>query len=471
MIQRVIHVMKIAVFGTGYVGCVTAACLARDGHHVVGVDIDTFKVARINGGESPVEEPGLGQLIAQCVAAGRLRATTDAAEAVADTELALITVGTPSGPDGSVSTAAVLRVVEAIGAALRKLRKPYGVVVRSTLLPGVLEEHVVPALMRAIEPAFPGEEYPETVWVANNPEFLRETTAIRDYDEPPFIVVGADEPWQAEVVFDLYRGIDAPRYATDTRTAALVKYACNAFHAVKVAFANEIGALARALGADGHTVMELLCEDRKLNISPAYLKPGFAFGGSCLPKDLRALVRCAELHAVRLPMLAAVLPSNEEHLHRAIRMVRAHDVRRIGLVGLSFKAGTDDLRESPQVALAETLIGKGYELRIWDPHVHVARLRGQNRAYIDRHLPHLAALLVERPEELLEHAELLILATGVADGLELNGFAGPVLDLRTDLCRASHGLDGMSRSSLRGSDMRLGGDASAVTAARRAARP
>ena len=427
--------MKIAVFGTGYVGCVTAACLARDGHQVIGVDIDTFKVAQINGGESPVEEPGLGKLIAQTVAAGRLKATTDAREAVAATELALVTVGTPSNGDGSVSTQAVLRVIESIGNALRELQKPYGVVIRSTLLPGVLEEEIIPRLMATIEPGFPGEEYPETVWVANNPEFLRETTAIRDYDEPPFILVGADEPWQAETVFRLYERVEAPRFATDTRTAALVKYACNAFHAVKVAFANEIGALARELGADGHVVMDLLCRDTKLNISPAYLRPGFAFGGSCLPKDLRALVRCAELHAVRLPMLSAVLPSNEEHLERAVRLIRDRGVRRIGMAGLSFKAGTDDLRESPQVALAEILVGKGYDLRIWDPHVQVTRLRGQNRAYIDRHLPHLAALLVETPEQLLEHAELLVLATGVADQLDLDRFHGPVLDLRVDLCR------------------------------------
>ncbi len=427
--------MKIAVFGTGYVGCVTAACLARDGHQVIGVDIDTFKVAQINSGESPVEEPGLGKLIEQAVAAGRLKATTNAREAVAATELALVTVGTPSNGDGSVSTQAVLRVTESIGEALRDLQKPYGVVIRSTLLPGVLEEQVIPRLMATIEPGFPGEEYPETVWVANNPEFLRETTAIRDYDEPPFILVGADEPWQAETVFRLYERVKAPRFATDTRTAALVKYACNAFHAVKVAFANEIGALARELGADGHVVMDLLCRDTKLNISPAYLRPGFAFGGSCLPKDLRALVRCAELHAVRLPMLSAVLPSNEEHLERAVRLIRERGVRRIGMAGLSFKAGTDDLRESPQVTLAEILVGKGYDLRIWDPHVQVTRLRGQNRAYIDRHLPHLAALLVETPEQLLEHAELLVLATGVADQLDLDGFHGPVLDLRVDLCR------------------------------------
>ncbi len=428
--------MKVAVFGTGYVGCVTAACLARDGHHVVGVDVDAEKVAQINAGQSPVVEPGLAELIAQATKNGRLRATINADEAVRCTEIALVAVGTPSNGDGSVSSDAVERVVRAIGRALRTLRKPYGVVIRSTILPGVLENTLRPALLQELEPAFPAEEYGESVWLANNPEFLRETTAIADYDDPPFVLVGADEEWQAQLVFSLYDSVRAPRHWTDTRTAALVKYACNAFHATKVCFANEIGALARELGADGQEVMRLVCEDRKLNISPAYLRPGFAFGGSCLPKDLRALVRAAELHALKLPLLSSLLLSNNEHFRRAVRMVRAAGVRRIGLVGLSFKARTDDLRESPQVALAEELLGKGHELRIYDPYVRVTQLRGQNLAYIDRHLPHLAALLVDDPASLLEHSELLVLATDVANELDLNGFSGPILDLRCDLVRA-----------------------------------
>lgn len=420
----------IAVFGIGYVGCVTAACLGRDGHHVVGVDVDSAKVAELNSGQSPISEPGLDALIREQVQAGRLSATANVADAVSRTEMALITVGTPSADDGSVGTKAVEQVTAAIGRAVREAGKTtYGVVVRSTLLPGILEEVLTPLL---------AETSGGVAWLANNPEFLREGTAIRDYDNPPYVLVGANDDAGKAGVLSLYDSLDAQieRIVTDTRTASLVKYACNAFHAVKVAFANEIGSLSRSLGAVGHEVMDIVCRDRRLNISPAYMKPGFAFGGSCLPKDVRALCRHAEQQALGLNLLASVLPANEAHLRRALRMVHDLGKRKLGMVGLSFKAGTDDLRESPQVILVESLLGRGYDIRIFDPGVAVGRLRGRNLAYVDRHLPHLAALLVEDAQTLYDHSELLILGTDVANELDLSvSFQGAVLDLRRDMAR------------------------------------
>jgi len=426
-------VKRVAVFGMGYVGCVTAACLTRDGNRVVGVDIDGDKVAAINAGQTPVAEPGLAELIAPAVADGTLRATTDVTEAVHQTEMGLITVGTPSARDGSVCIRALERIVTAIGKALRHGGQPYTVVVRSTLLPGILEQRLAPLLVEAS-----GRQLNNGLHLCNHPEFLRESTAIRDYDRPPYVVVGTMNGWDAAPVMELYRDVDAEQIITDSRTAAMLKYACNAFHAVKIALANEIGALAKSLGADGRKVMELVCRDTKLNVSPAYLRPAFAFGGSCLPKDLRALNRYADREALWLSLLGSVLPSNREHLQRAIDLVEEQGHKRIGLAGLSFKAHTDDLRESPFVTLVETLVGRGYHVKIYDPSISMSRLRGRNLTYIDQHLPHLAALLVDTPEELYEHAELLLLGTGVADGLEDldTRYAGKKIDLRVALVAA-----------------------------------
>jgi len=426
--------VKVAVFGTGYVGCVSAACLARDGHTVVGVDIDAEKVAAINQGRCPVAEPGLDELLAEQVAAGRLRATTDVAAAVRETRVALICVGTPSSADGSVNSQAVERVVESIGRVLRGTEREFTVVIRSTLLPGILENALAPRLAEAA-----GCELGTRLDLCNNPEFLRESCAIKDYDDPPYVLVGAQHRSTADTVLKLYEKIDAEKIVTDPSAAALVKYACNAYHAVKVCFSNEIGSLARALGTDGQEVMRLVCRDTKLNISPAYLRPGFAFGGSCLPKDVRALVRYAQQQALRVDLLDATLSSNEAHLRRAIRLVEESGCRRIGLVGLSFKAGTDDLRESPQVILAESLLGRGYDLRIFDPGVAMSRLHGRNLAYVDQHLPHLAALLVQEASDLSHHAELLILATSVGDHFPWREeFGGKIVDLRRDLVAASN---------------------------------
>jgi GDP-mannose 6-dehydrogenase len=422
---------RVAVFGMGYVGCVTAACLGKDGHRVVGVDIDPAKVAEVNAGTPPISEPDLDEILPAQVQAGRLRATTDVEEAVAESDLALVAVGTPSADDGSVTVEGVERVVRSIGRSLRESGRPYRVVVRSTLLPGLLEERLRPAL----EQEAGRLAGPELV-LCNNPEFLREGSAIKDYYHPPYVLVGADTQGDAGPVLDLYQAVDGEKLVTDTRTAALVKYACNAFHAVKVAFANEVGSLARALGADGHAVMDLVCRDRKLNVSPAYLRPGFAFGGSCLPKDLRALTRFAEQQALRVNLLSSVLTSNESHLKRALKRIRDTGERKVGVVGLSFKAGTDDLRESPQVELVETLLGWGCEVKIFDPNVMLGRLRGRNLAYIDQHLPHLANLLAPHPSMVLDHAGLLVLCTDVANEYDWAArFRGPILDLRRDLSR------------------------------------
>ncbi|HEV3260592.1 MAG TPA: nucleotide sugar dehydrogenase [Gemmataceae bacterium] len=421
----------VAVFGMGYVGCVTAACLGRDGFQVVGVDVSPDKVAEVNAGCATVAEPGLGALVRAQVEAGRLQATVDVGAAVRGSAVALVSVGTPSTEDGAVCGRSVERVIQDIGNCLRGSDQAYTVVVRSTVLPGMLEEKLAPLLQQTAE-----RDLGRGLWLCNNPEFLREGSAIRDYDNPPFVVVGAREPEPARGVLDLYPGVKAPQVVTDTRTAALLKYACNAFHALKVAFANELGTLAKALGADGHEVMRLLCRDRKLNISPAYLRPGFAFGGSCLPKDLRALTRYAEQHALRLDLLDAIGHSNERHLRRAVKMVHQSGHRDVGIMGLSFKAGTDDLRESPLVVLAETLLGQGYRIKIFDPNVTISRLRGRNLAYIDCHLPHLTGFLVDAPEELYDFASLLVLGTDVADEVDWRGkYGGEVLDLRRDLAR------------------------------------
>ena len=422
---------RVAVFGLGYVGCVTAACLARDGHTVFGVDVDSAKVARVNAGDPPVSEPGLEELLQKVTRSGALKATTSMPEALAQTDIALVAVGTPSTETGNVNTVAVEQVMQQIGAALADSTGDYTVVVRSTLLPGILEDRLEPALRGAL-PATARVR----VSVCNNPEFLRESTAIRDYDEPPYILVGTTDPPIAERVFDLYSKIPAERLVVGTRSAAMIKYVCNAFHATKVAFANEIGVLAKSLGADGHEVMRLVCRDTKLNISAAYMRPGFAFGGSCLPKDLRALIRHAEEQSLQISLLPGVLSSNETHLRRAVKLVEQSGRRRVGLVGLSFKADTDDLRESPLVMLAEILLGKGYELQIHDPGIELTRLHGRNLAYVDRHLPHLARLLCADPVQLRSHSELLLLGTDVADRLDPQLLSGlPVIDLRKDLGR------------------------------------
>ncbi len=426
--------MRVSVFGLGYVGSVTAACLAKTGHHVIGVDVNVEKVQMMNAATPPVVEPGLAELLASVVAAGRLRATGSSEEAVVASEVSLICVGTPSRANGQLDVDAVVRTGRSIGEALGKRAEPHTVVLRSTVLPGTTERWLVPALLD-------GAGARARMRVAVNPEFIREGSALADFARPPFTLVGCGDPATASLLRLLYEGVDAPFIHTTIRTAEMVKYACNAFHALKVCFANEIGDLSDALGADEQEVMRIFRMDRKLNVSEAYLRPGFAFGGSCLPKDLRALLHAARFADISSPMLSAVLPSNEGQIHRAVDAVLATRRQRIGVVGLAFKAGTDDLRESPMVALVEALIGKGCDVRILDRNVATARLVGANRRFIEEQIPHLASLMCASVEALLAHAETLVIGNAndeAAQALEAAGPGHTVVDLtRGAMARAA----------------------------------
>jgi len=418
--------MRVAVFGLGYVGCVSAACLARRGHHVIGVDTDGMKVQLVDAGTAPVLEPGLPELVSAEAATGRLSATTDATAAVGASEVSMICVGTPSASNGSLGLEAVERVARSIGAALPPAGRRHTVVVRSTVLPGTTEQFVLPLLEEAS-----GLKGGVGFGLAVNPEFLREGTAIADFEDPPKTVIGELDAASGEAAAALYQTLTAPVFRVPLRVAEMAKYVDNAFHATKIAFANEIGALCRAFEIDSHEVMVPFLADRKLNVSEAYLRPGFAFGGSCLPKDLRALVHAARHADVDVPLLESVLPSNARHLQRTIEVVLSLGRRRIGLFGLAFKPGVDDLRESPLVALAEALLGKGYDLRIHDPAVSVSRLVGANREYMLEHLPHLSELLVDDVRSVLDHAEVCIVAASSPEAVAATASTGDrhVVDL------------------------------------------
>lgn len=398
--------MKISVFGLGYVGCVSAACLAHDGHKVIGVDVNPQKVETVAAGRSPIVEPGLEELLAEGVHAGRLSTTTNAHEAVAASDVSLICVGTPSNGNGSLSLHYVESVCREIGDALRGKTAHHVVVVRSTVLPGTCAGNLIPLLEESS-----GRTAGEDFGVAMNPEFLREGSAIHDYYRPSQIVIGELDKRSGDATQALYDGIDAEVVRTTIETAETVKYASNAFHATKVAFANEIGRVCKAHGVDGHEVMSILCQDRRLNISPAYLKPGFAFGGSCLPKDLRALLYRAKEYDLDLPLLRGALQSNQEQIQRGIEMVEQTGRKRIGVLGLTFKAGTDDVRESPVVPLVETLSGRGYQVRVYDEIVDLSRLIGANRSYLERELPHIASMLRPSLEDLIEEVDVVVVAT------------------------------------------------------------
>ncbi len=395
--------MRISVFGTGYVGTVSSGCFAGLGHSLVGVDLSAEKVDALNRGIAPIVEAEIGALIADAVAAGALRATTDVAAAVASTDLSLISVGTPSAANGSVSLAAVDAVVAAIGAAIGRKSGPHTVVMRSTVPPGTAEDRVIPLLETTS-----GRRLGDGLAYYSNPEFLREGTAVRDFHAPPYTLIGAPAGDDAAVLRDLYAPIAAPVHVVPYRIAESVKYLSNAYHAIKLAFANEAGAILAAYGVDAPAAFRLFCEDRVLNVSPAYLRPGFAFGGSCLPKEVRSFLALAERQAVAAPLLAAVLPGNDAIIERAFRAVVAHPRQPVALFGLAFKPGTDDLRESPFVRLAERLIGRGYDLRIFDRSVKLAALLGANRAYIEREIPHLERLMLASPAEALAGARLVV---------------------------------------------------------------
>lgn len=420
----------VSVFGLGYVGCVSAACLAREGFHVIGVDVSQAKVDMINAGVSTIVEEGIAELVSSMRASGRLRATRSVDEAVRESAISLVCVGTPSRTNGSLDLSYVERVSTQIGEALRARGPGHLVAIRSTVLPGTTREVVIPALERAS-----GMRVGTDIHVCFNPEFLREGSSIRDFDEPPFTVIGCDDPAQAQQLAELYRGIRAPLHVVELGVAEMLKYACNCYHALKIGFANEVGNVSKALAVDSHEVMRLFCEDTKLNISAAYLRPGFAFGGSCLPKDLRALSYRAQSLDVPTPILSAILPSNERQVARAFDMVVAAGHRRVGVVGLAFKEGTDDLRESPMVTLIERLIGKGYEVTIYDREVNSARLMGSNREYIEKEIPHIWSLLRETVAEVVSPGGTIVVGARSPDLRELEPTL-PEGSVIVDLARA-----------------------------------
>jgi GDP-mannose 6-dehydrogenase len=406
--------VNISIFGLGYVGAVSLACLARDGHRVVGVDVDQAKLDSIASGKTPVVEEGMVALMADVATNGRVTVTRDVSEAIGQTELSLICVGTPSAPNGSQDQTAILRLAADVGAAMRDKTEPHVFVFRSTLVPGTVEDVLRPVIEQAS-----GKKDGVDFHVCFQPEFLREGTSIRDYDKPPYTIVGANADAPAAKLRALFGHLPCEFYTTSIRSAEMVKYACNNFHALKITFANETARLCEALKVDPFEVMELVCKDRQLNISPAYLKPGFAFGGSCLPKDLRATMHLAKLRDVDLPMHAAIETSNRTHIDHAIAKVMASGKRRIGMIGLSFKTGTDDLRESPLVLMAEHFLGKGLSLLVYDPEVHLSNLLGANRRFIEQHVPHIGSLLREDIGQVIERSELLIVGLNDSQTLDL----------------------------------------------------
>jgi GDP-mannose 6-dehydrogenase len=396
--------LKVSIFGLGYVGTVSAGCLAKEGHVVAGVDPVRTKVDLINAGKSPIIERDIDEIIAEAVKTGRLLATDDTAQAIRDTELSFVCVGTPSQLNGNLDLTHVRKVCEQIGQALRSKTGRHTVVIRSTILPGTMRRVVIPVLEETS-----GKKAGTDFGVCNNPEFLREGTAVMDFNSPSKTVIGEFDRASGEILASLYAKLDAPLVRTEIETAEMIKYMDNSWHALKIGFANEIGNLCKSFSVDAHKAMEIFCLDRKLNISSAYLKPGFAFGGSCLPKDLRALAYSAKLHDLELPILNAILPSNELQVARGLQLIIEKGRKRIGILGFSFKEGTDDLRESPMIEIIERLTGKGYDVRIYDKNVQVARLVGANRDFILNRIPHISRLMVDNIDAVLRHGETIVI--------------------------------------------------------------
>lgn len=396
--------MRVSVFGLGYVGTVSAGCLASEGHEVIGVDPVHTKVDLINKGRSPIVEADINEIIESTVREGRLRATDDSVRAIRDTELSFVCVGTPSQANGNLDLRYIRRICEQIGEALKPKTARHTVVIRSTILPGTMLKIVIPTLEE-----FSGKKAGADFGVCNNPEFLREGSAVKDFRCPPKTVIGELDQVSGDLLATLYEKLEAPLIRTDLESAEMVKYVDNSWHALKIGFANEIGNLCKSFGLDAHEVMKIFCQDRKLNISPAYLLPGFAFGGSCLPKDLRALSYQAKTHDLQLPIITSILPSNEMQIARGLQLITGKGHTRVGILGFSFKAGTDDLRESPLIEVIERLLGKGYDLRIYDRNVNIASLVGANRDFILNHIPHISKLMVGDIDAVLNHAQTVVI--------------------------------------------------------------
>jgi GDP-mannose 6-dehydrogenase len=402
--------LKISVFGLGYVGTVSAGCLANDGHEVIGVDPVQTKVNLINNGQTPIIEADIGQIIASMVQAGRLRATDDPAQAIEETDLSFVCVGTPSQANGNLDLRYMRRICEQIGQGLKDKAARHVVVIRSTILPGTMRKIVIPILEESS-----GKKAGADFGVCHNPEFLREGSAVKDFNSPPKTVVGELDQASGDMLAALYGKIDAPLIRTDFETAEMIKYVDNSWHALKVGFANEIGNLCKCFAIDAHEVMKIFCQDEKLNISPAYLLPGFAFGGSCLPKDLRALAYQAKMCDLELPIIASILSSNEMQIARGLQLIMEKGHKRIGVLGFSFKAGSDDLRESPMIEIIERLIGKGFDLRIYDKNVNIASLLGANRDFILNRIPHISRLMVGGKDAVLDHAQTVVIGNNDPD--------------------------------------------------------
>lgn len=400
----------ISIFGLGYVGSVSAACFAKEGHQVIGVDVNSTKVEMINRGQSPIIEERLPELLRQEVDAGHIQATLDAIQAIQDSEISIICVGTPSNQNGSLNLNYVQRVCSDIGRALADKASYHVVVVRSTILPGSTETVVIPALEQAS-----GKKVGCDFGVCFNPEFLREGSSIKDFYDPPFVVIGSDDERAIAITSQLYAMLTVPSFIVPFKVAEMVKYVNNTFHALKVTFANEIGNICKQQNIDSHQVMDIFCQDTKLNLSPYYLKPGFAFGGSCLPKDLRAILYHCRYLDIYPPILEAILPSNRHQVDLAYQMVKQAGRKRVGVLGFSFKAGTDDLRESPMVELIEHLIGKGYQVQVYDKNVSLANLQGANREYIEREIPHIASLMADSIEEVLQGSEVIVVGNKASE--------------------------------------------------------
>lgn len=408
--------MNISVFGLGYVGAISAACLSKDGHTVIGVDSEPRKVEMINAGKCPVIEKEADTIIEKSVAEGRLSATTDVFRAVASTQVSLVCVGTPNNPNGSLDLTHVQRVAEEIGFCLRRKEDFHVVVMRSTMLPGSISNLVIPTLEK-----FSGKKAGQDFGVCINPEFLRESTAVYDYYHPPKTVIGESDTRAGDAVAEIYAALDAPLFRVPIEVAEMVKYTDNAWHAVKVVFGNEIGNICKALGIDSHRVMDIFCQDTKLNLSPYYLKPGFAFGGSCLPKDVRALAYKARTLDLELPLINSLLASNMGQIDMAMKMITSNGAKKIGVLGFSFKAETDDLRESPVVTMIERLIGKGYDLKLYDRNVHLASLMGANRDYILNRIPHIYRLMSNDLGEVVDFADTIVIGNKAAEFEEVVG--------------------------------------------------